>query len=66
MTKKNTTEAAADWTATKSGSFKNGDWFATPYTKGWYFVAVYQTTLGPFKSFEDGLKEWTKVYGKKK
>jgi hypothetical protein len=66
MTKKNTTEGATDWVALKSGSLQNGIWFATHYPTGWFFVSANQTTLGPYTTFQDGLKEWTKVYGKKK
>jgi hypothetical protein len=58
--KKAEAEPPAGWEAMKSGSFKNGIWYATPYPTGWYFVAQNHETMGPYKSFEEGVKEWSK------
>jgi hypothetical protein len=63
------------WEVLKSGVRKNGDWYACQYVTGWYFVVAvphdskgtgYDKTntttnfIGPFKTFEEGLKEWKK------
>ncbi len=64
----------ATWDILKSGVRRNGNWYASVYSTGWYFVhmatlgKVYGETkgsedfkkLGPFKTFEDGLKAWEK------
>lgn len=65
MAQKKSAEVAAGWEAMKSGSFKNGVWYATQYPTGWYFVAADHNTIGPYKSFEEGVKEWTKATKKK-
>jgi hypothetical protein len=59
------------WTVLKSGVRKNGNWYASEYPTGWYFVFgkssdnygehhVDYKCLGPFKSYEAGLKVWEK------
>lgn len=48
------------WETLKSGALRNGNWFASAYESGWYFVSMEHKTLGPFKTFEDGVKEWSK------
>lgn len=62
------------WDTLKSGVRKNGDWYACLYPTGWYFVVAipcekgtgYSKTntitswIGPFKTFEEGVKEWKK------
>jgi hypothetical protein len=64
----------ATWEMLKTGVRRNGSWYASAYSTGWYFVRMavlgseYGTTkgtegfkkLGPFKTFEDGLKSWEK------
>jgi len=61
-TKKTTQNVNETWEATKSGGYKLGNWYASPYITGWYFVSANHVNMGPYKSFEDGLKEWKKVY----
>ncbi len=55
-------EATPEWEAMKSGTFhhaKSG-WYGKEYLSGWYFYTPNHDNLGPFKTFEDGLKEWKK------
>lgn len=70
MTKKTTktakkTEAVAheNWEALKSGGYRNGKWYSAPYVTGWYFFAYGGLpNMGPYKTFEEGLKEWKKTH----
>jgi hypothetical protein len=59
---------APEWETLKSGvrRHRDGEWYAGSYSTGWYFWDREQRhkMLGPFRSFEDGLKEWGKVAGK--
>lgn len=49
-----------EWTVLKSGAMKHKDgvWYASPYAPGWFFYNnTFNDSIGPYKSFEDGLKE---------
>jgi hypothetical protein len=63
MPSNNNKSNPAGWETLKSGSFQNGIWTATQYPTGWFFVAANHNTLGPYKTFQDGLVVWTKEYG---
>jgi hypothetical protein len=52
---------APEWMALKSGAMKHRDgvWYAFPFLDGWFFYTnPPDKNLGPFKSFEDGLRVW--------
>ena len=52
-----------EWNVLKSGAMKHkdGKWYASAYGDGWFFyTGAFDGSLGPFKSFEDGLKDWSK------
>lgn len=66
---------SVEWETLKSGARKGpGNWFASQYSTGWYFVFSDTTAsynpksklsgefkqLGPFKTFAEGLTEWEK------
>lgn len=54
-------EETAEWAVLKSGAMKHrdGKWYASPFLDGWFFYSnPPDKNLGPFKSFEDGLKVW--------
>ena len=63
-TKRNKKSAESpEWSVLKSGAMKHrdGKWYASPYSTGWFFyTGAFDGNLGPYKSFEDGLKEWHK------
>jgi hypothetical protein len=47
--------------ALKSGVLvhRGGKWYASLYGTGWFFYkATLDGQLGPFKTFEEGLKVW--------
>lgn len=51
----------SDWETLKSGAMKHcdGEWWASSYLDGWFFYnRSFDNILGPFKTFEDGLKKW--------
>lgn len=53
--------ASPEWITLQSGVLRHCDekWYASAYPTGWYFyTSSYDNNLGPFKSFEDGLKKW--------
>jgi hypothetical protein len=60
--KKQQKDETPEWQGRKDGGYyhpKTG-WFATPYMTGWYFYTKIAENHGPYKTFEDGLKEWKK------
>ena len=60
-TKKDEAAVSHDgWEAMKSGGYKNGDWYASPYMTGWYFVSAGHENMGPFPSFDAGVVAWKK------
>jgi hypothetical protein len=75
MKKKKDDPQSTLWVVLKSGALRNGDWFASQYMTGWYFVcstssaaykpsstaAVLHNNLGPFTSFEEGVTAWKLV-----
>ena len=55
------TQDLPDWMTLKSGAIrhKDGKWYAGQYADGWFFYnRTFDGNLGPFKSFEEGLKTW--------
>ena len=53
-----------EWTITKSGAkaHSSGHWWACAYVDGWFFYnRTFLDNLGPYKTFEAGLKDWDKV-----
>lgn len=59
--KKNTQPDASEWEVMKSGVFKHKEenWYAGQYLNGWYFYTYsFTNNLGPYVTFELGVKDW--------
>lgn len=55
-------ETPSEWESLKSGAMKHSSgWYANEYLNGWYFYTnSVEVTLGPYKTFQEGLKDWKK------
>lgn len=64
MTKTPPKVKSAGWIVLKSGAMRNRKtgWYAARYVTGWWFYPAHYGThdriLGPYKTFEAGLKIW--------
>lgn len=63
MASKKKAEGGSDggWEAMKSGAMKHpSGWYAKEYLSGWYLYTANHQQMGPYKSFDEGVKAWTK------